>query len=254
MTPVDQLVDLFVQAQRPVVFTGAGVSTESGIPDFRSPGGIWDRYAPIDYREFLADPAMRRETWRRGRHTYSVVAAAEPNAAHRAIAELERLGKLDCLITQNIDGLHQRAGSSPQRVIELHGNAHGVRCLGCDARYERAEVQRRVDAGDEEPDCPACGGILKPTTISFGEALPIEAIVRAQRAAERCDLFLVVGSSLVVYPAAGLPETALRHGATLAIDNATATHLDAAARVVLREPAGVVMAELLEHLRPRLAQ
>ena len=253
MSDIDHLVDLFAHADRPVIFTGAGVSTESGIPDFRSPGGIWDRYAPIYYQDFMADPEMRRETWRRGLHTYPVVAAAEPNAAHLGIAELERMGKLSCLITQNIDGLHTRAGTSLQRLVELHGNAHGVRCLTCAELYDRNAVHARIEAGDEEPTCLGCGGILKPTTVSFGESLPVEAIDRAQRASRECDLFVVVGSSLVVYPAAGFPETALRRGADLAIVNATETHLDPYAAVVLRDKAGVVFAELLNRLRPRLA-
>jgi NAD-dependent deacetylase len=253
MSPLEQLVDLFVLAKRPVVFTGAGVSTESGIPDFRSPGGVWDRYAPIDYRDFLTDPEARRETWRRGLQTYPVLAAAEPNPAHLAIAELERLNRLDCLITQNIDGLHARAGSSPERIVELHGNAHAVRCLTCDARFDRLGIQRRVESGEDEPACTACGGILKPATISFGEAMPVDEVRRAERAAQRCDLFVVVGSSLVVYPAAGLPELAQRAGAPLAIVNASETHLDPYARVVLREQAGEVFAELVARLRPRLA-
>jgi NAD-dependent deacetylase len=252
MADVTGLVNLFLEATRPVVFTGAGVSTESGIPDFRSPGGVWDRYAPIDYRDFVRDPEARRETWRRGLQTYPVLAAARPNPAHRAIAELERLGKLELLITQNIDGLHTRAGTSAERLVELHGNAHGVRCLDCDAHYERDDVHLRVLAGEAEPGCPACGGWLKPTTVSFGEAMPAEAVQRAERATRRCDLFLVVGSSLVVYPAAALPELALQLGAPLAIVNASPTHLDDGATFRSDQPAGQVLAELLEKLRPRL--
>jgi NAD-dependent deacetylase len=253
VSAIDQLVDLFARAERPVIFTGAGVSTESGIPDFRSPGGVWDRYAPIEYGDFLADPEMRRETWRRGLHTYPVLAAARPNPAHLAMAELEWLGKLHCLITQNIDGLHRRAGSSPDVIVELHGNAHRVKCLSCDARYEREAVHQRVEAGEQEPPCTACGGTLKPGTISFGEGLPAWEIRRADLASRACDLFVVVGSSLVVYPAAGFPEVALRGGADLVIVNATETHLDPHARLVLREKAGLVFAELMEKLRPRLA-
>jgi NAD-dependent deacetylase len=252
MADVTGLVDLFLAASRPVVFTGAGVSTESGIPDFRSPGGVWDRYKPIDFREFVRDPEARRETWRRGLQTYPVLAGAQPNAAHRAIAKLERLDKLALLITQNIDGLHTRAGSSSERLVELHGNAHGVRCLDCAADYGREEVHQRVLAGEAEPPCPACGGWLKPTTISFGEAMPVEALQRAERATRECDLFLVVGSSLVVYPAAALPELALRRGAPLAIVNASPTHLDQAAAFRSDQPAGQVMAELVEQLQPRL--
>ena len=252
MPDLMRFVDLFLAASRPVVFTGAGVSTESGIPDFRSPGGVWDRYKPIDFREFVRDPEARRETWRRGLQTYPVLANAQPNAAHQAIAELERLDKLALLITQNIDGLHTRAGSSSERLVELHGNAHGVRCLDCEADYGRAEVHQRVLAGEAEPPCPACGGWLKPATVSFGEALPVEALRRAERATRDCDLFLVVGSSLVVYPAASLPELALQRGAPLAIVNASPTHLDRAAAFRSDQPAGQVLARLVEQLRPRL--
>ena len=248
MTGLARFVELLVRAERIVAFTGAGVSTESGIPDFRSPGGVWDRYRPIDYREFVRDPEARRETWRRGLQTYPVLAAAAPNPAHQALAELERRGKLLALVTQNIDGLHQRAGSSPERVIELHGNAHTVRCLQCEQRYPRLEVNARVEAGDEHPDCLECGGWLKPATVSFGESMPVEAMARAEQAALACDLFLVVGSSLVVYPAAAIPELAVQRSVPLAIVNATETHLDVHAAVVLREKAGQVLREALERL------
>jgi NAD-dependent deacetylase len=252
VNPIEKLAELFEAASRPVAFTGAGVSTESGIPDFRSPGGVWDRFSPIAYQDFLSNREARRETWLRGLHTYPVVAAAQPNSAHLAIAELERLGKLSCLITQNVDGLHQRAGSSSDLVLELHGNAHSVRCLDCRASYERAAIHRRVEQGETEPACAACGGQLKPATISFGEPLPLQAIVRAERAARDCDLFLVVGSSLVVYPAAGFPEMALQGGAPLAIINTTETHLDSYATVLLRSKAGEALSGLLDRLKQRL--
>ncbi len=180
---VARLARQIAESSRIVAFTGAGISTESGIPDFRSPGGVWDRFAPINFQDFLADSEARRETWRRGMHTYPVVAAAEPNAAHLALVELERDGKLSAVITQNIDGLHQRAGHVPERVIELHGNAHGVRCLGCGAWSSRVAVHGRVLEGDEEPACRACGGLLKPTSVSFGEPMPWDEVRRAERAA-----------------------------------------------------------------------
>jgi NAD-dependent deacetylase len=248
MAGLARFVELLDRAERIVAFTGAGGSAESGIPDFRSPGGVWDRYRPIDYREFVRDPEARRETWRRGLQTYPVLAAAEPNPAHLALAELERRGKLLALVTQNIDGLHQRAGSSPERVIELHGNSHTVRCLQCEQRYTRLEVHARVEAGDEHPDCLECGGWLKPATVSFGEAMPADAMARAERAALACDLFLVVGSSLVVYPAAAIPELAVQRSVPLVIVNATETQLDVHAAVVLREKAGLVLREALERL------
>ena len=244
--PSRELARILVSSRRIVAFTGAGISTESGIPDFRSPGGIWDRYAPIDFKDFLGDPEARRETWRRALHTYPVVLAAEPNPAHYALLDLERRGKLSAVITQNIDGLHQKAGHAADRVIELHGNAHGVRCLSCNERYGREDVHRRVVRGEEEPDCGKCGGILKPTSVSFGEPMPAEEMRRAQTVASQCDLFLVVGSSLVVYPAANIPRYALQVGASLAIVNATSTPLDDLASVVLRGRAGELLPPLLD--------
>src|SRR5581483_3707141 len=206
---LERLAALLAGARRIVAFTGAVISTESGIPDFRSPGGVWDRNAPIEFRDFLTSAEARRETWRRGLETYPVVAAAEPNAAHRALVELERRGQLTAVVTQNIDGLHVRAGHDPARVIELHGNAHGVACLSCEGWHPRPEIHARVLAGEAEPACPRCDGILKPTTISFGQPMPRESLRRAEAAVRSCDLVLVVGSSLVVNPAAGIPRLGL---------------------------------------------
>jgi len=242
-TGVRQLAELIAASEQIVAFTGAGVSTESGIPDFRSPGGVWDRYGPINFQDFLRDPESRRETWRRGLHTYPVVAAARPNPAHAALVELERLGKLRAVVTQNIDGLHQAAGHDPERVVELHGNAHGVRCLECSANFSRADVQRRVLEGEDEPACSACRGVLKPTSVSFGEPMPLEAVRRAEREARASDLCLVVGSSLVVFPAAYIPRYAIEAGAELAIVNATETPLDDVAAVVVRGRAGELLPE-----------
>jgi NAD-dependent deacetylase len=236
-----RLATLVARSERIVAFTGAGISTESGIPDFRSPGGVWARNAPIQYQEFLASAEARRETWRRGLETYPVVAAASPNPAHLALAELERRGQLLAVVTQNIDGLHQAAGHDPARVLELHGNAHGVRCLSCDDFAYRATVQARVVAGEAEPPCRSCGGILKPTTISFGEPMPRRAMSRAEAAIRECDMVLVVGSTLIVYPAAGLPKAAALAGKPLAIVNLTPTPLDDLAAVVLRGKAGEVL-------------
>ena len=238
---IASLASLIAGSERIVAFTGAGMSTESGIPDFRSPGGIWDRYAPIQYADFLGSAESRKETWRRGLQTYPVVAAAEPNGAHLALVELERQGKLLGVVTQNIDGLHLRAGHEHDRVIELHGNAHGVRCLGCDMEATRDLVHARVIAGEEEPPCVDCGGILKPTTVSFGEPMPRRPMVRAELLMRQCDLVLVIGSTLVVYPAAGLPEVAVRSGARLAILNMTPTPLDDLAAVVVRGKAGEIL-------------
>ena len=224
-----------------VVFTGAGVSTESGIPDFRSPGGIWSRYAPIQYHEYLHDPDKRRAAWQRGLEAYADMAHARPNAAHLAIAQWWRDGLLTGVVTQNIDGLHQAAGVPDEAVIELHGNAHWVGCLTCQARFDRASVQARVEAGEADPTCPDCGGLLKTTTVSFGQPMPEPAMRAATVLHASARLCLVVGSSLVVYPAASLPEVTLDASGRLAIVNQTETHLDELATLVARERAGVLL-------------
>jgi NAD-dependent deacetylase len=240
-TDVTRLGSLLAGARRIVAFTGAGISTESGIPDFRSPGGVWDRNQPIEFRDFMQSAEARRETWRRGLETYPVVAAAEPNAAHRALVELEQRGVLMAVITQNIDGLHLEAGHEHDRVIELHGNAHGVQCLRCDGWYPRSEIHDRVLAGDLEPACSSCDGILKPTTVSFGQPMPREPLRRAETEVRQCDLVLVVGSSLVVYPAAGIPRLGLMAGAKIVIVNSTPTPLDDQATLVVRGRAGELL-------------
>ncbi|MDQ6670184.1 MAG: Sir2 family NAD-dependent protein deacetylase [Chloroflexota bacterium] len=244
--PARRLADLLLEAGEAgtVVFTGAGVSTESGIPDFRSPGGLWTRYAPVDYRDYLRDPEMRRESWRRGMHTYPPIADAQPNAAHLAIAEWWRARLVSGVVTQNIDGLHQKAGLPQEAVVELHGNAHRVGCLSCGITFERPVIHARVLAGDADPNCPDCGGILKTTTVSFGQGLSVNAVAEARRLHASARLCLVTGSSLVVTPAAALPEVTLRAGGRLAILNLTPTHLDDLAVLVAREPAAVVLAEV----------
>jgi len=240
-----RLADLLAAAglSGTVVFTGAGVSTESGIPDFRSPGGIWSRYAPINYSDYLLDPEMRRESWQRGLHTYPPLAEALPNPAHVAIYDWWRTGLVSGVVTQNIDGLHQKSGLPESAVVELHGNAHWVACLECRVRYGRDAVHSRVRAGDADPVCLSCGGMLKSTTISFGQPLPEAAISLAQELHAAARLCLVVGSSLVVYPAASLPEMTLDAGGQLAIVNYTPTHLDHFATLVSRSAAGALLSE-----------
>ncbi len=243
---IERAAELVRRSSRIVVFTGAGISTESGIPDFRSPGGIWDRYKPVEFDDFVASAEARKRYWIRSRETYPVLASAEPNPAHLAIAQLEKMGKLDCVITQNVDGLHQKAGNSEDRVIELHGNTHWVVCLSCDHRSPRADWQPILEAGETEPRCPDCGGILKVLTVSFGQPMPAAETMEAERRSRRCDLFIVVGSSLVVYPAAQMPVYAVRSGASLIVVNATPTSMDGHAEVVLRERAGVVLPAIVE--------
>lgn len=250
---IDALAELIAASKRVVAFTGAGISTESGIPDFRGPGGTWTRYQPITIQEFLASDVARKEYWRRQRESYPVMAGAQPNLAHLALAELERLGKLDCVITQNVDGLHQKAGVHPERVIELHGTSVWVSCLSCGQRLPRADAQARLEAGEETPVCQSCGGWLKPATISFGQAMPEWEMAEAERRARQSDLFLVIGSTLIVYPAAFLPAIALESGARMAIVNLSETPYDSQADLLIREKAGVVMAEALERLRGKTA-
>ena len=249
-----RIAAMIVKANRVVVFTGAGVSTESGIPDFRSPGGIWTKMDPEDFTidRFLASPEARNKQWRFFTNG-NLFKDARPNAAHEAIAELERLGRLDCVITQNIDNLHQKAGNDPARVFELHGNMRWIRCLGCGRRYPLEEILRWNEGLPDAPVCGHCSGILKPDVIFFGEALPENSLQEATRHANHCDLLLVVGSSLVVYPAAYMPFYAKQAGAGLAIVNLSPTSADSIADVIVRAPAGEVMGRIVAEVRRRLA-
>ncbi|MCZ6729540.1 MAG: Sir2 family NAD-dependent protein deacetylase [SAR324 cluster bacterium] len=240
---VDKLASLIQQSQRIVVFSGAGISTESGIPDFRGPGGVWEKYDPNEFHidRFLASEESRRRYWQRTTEFYAEIAIAQPNAAHRAVVDLEELGKLSAVITQNVDGLHQIAGTSPERVIELHGTSRFVACMSCGDRHPRESFQERVSAEGDAPDCEQCGGLMKPATVSFGQQLPQQVLERASQETVACDLFLVVGSSLVVYPAAGFPLMAVQKGTPLAIINHQETPHDQYAAVVVQESAGEVL-------------
>jgi NAD-dependent deacetylase len=243
---IERAAELVRRSSRIVVFTGAGVSTESGIPDFRSPGGIWDRYQPVEFADFLNSRDARERYWIRSRETYPVLAAAQPNQAHLAIARLEEMGKLDCVITQNVDGLHQKAGNSPKKVLEIHGNTHWVVCLNCSHRSPRSQWQPLLEQGVIVPECPDCGGILKVLTVSFGQPMPEWETQEAERRSRRCDLFVAVGSSLVVYPAAQMPVYAVQAGAHLVVVNFTPTHVDGHADVVIREKAGPTLSAIVE--------
>jgi NAD-dependent deacetylase len=235
----DQLRDLIAAAGRVVFFTGAGISTESGIPDFRSPGtGLWTKMQPIPFQDFVASDAIRRESWRRRFDGERVLERAAPNTGHHAIARLVELGKVTAVITQNVDNLHQDAGVPASRVIELHGNAHHATCLACGLRYELAALEQQFRTGGRVEPCRACGGIIKTATISFGQAMPEREMARAEEAIAACDLCIVAGSSLQVYPAAGFPEYAKRRGAGLAIVNREATPLDPIADLVVRAELG----------------
>lgn len=248
-TLIEKGAEIVASAKQVVVFTGAGVSTESGIPDFRSPGGIWSKYQPIMFQDFMASEEMRRESWRRGKETYHLFADVEPNAAHRAIVELELMGKLDSLITQNIDNLHQKAGTSPDLVIELHGTAMYVLCMECGKRWPRGEIQEWLEQGVEIPKCDECGGIMKSATISFGQPMPEAETMEAQRRAQQSEVFIVVGSSLVVFPAAQMPMIAKQNGAKLIIVNLGETAYDEYADVRIAGKAGEVMERLVERVK-----
>lgn len=225
---------------RIVALTGAGISTDSGIPDYRGPQGVWTkdpdaaRYVTLD--AYMGDPELRVESWRRRRDHPAWDAV--PNAAHEALAVLEGRGDLQAIVTQNIDGLHQKAGNSPGRVIEIHGSLYGVQCMGCDARTTMREALDRVAAGEPDPACLECGGILKSATISFGQNLEEPVLEAAVAAAVAADLLIAIGTSLTVHPAAGLVDLALRHGARVVICNAEPTPYDAVAHALVREPIG----------------
>jgi len=250
MEEIERLAGLILDSERTVVFTGAGVSTESGIPDFRSPGGIWSRYDPEEFtiQKFLSSPDARRAFWQVAAEG-GLLAEAEPNPAHYAIADLYQLGKLDCVITQNVDNLHQKAGVPEDRVLELHGNMRRVVCMGCGSRFPILDMVQKVKEGVESPDCPGCHGILKPDAVLFGEALPLVTLREATRRARNCDLCLVIGSTLVVYPAAYVPAYAREAGAKLAIVNLTPTPLDDDATVCIQGKAGEIMSRVMERVR-----
>ena len=251
---IGRVAEMIAEAKHIVVFTGAGVSTESGIPDFRSPGGLWTKFDPEDFTidKFLSNPETRHKQWR-FLLSGDLLKDASPNAAHEAIAELEALGRLDCVITQNIDYLHQKAGNDPGRVYELHGNMKWIRCLDCGNRSPLEEILKESGASEEMPVCGRCGGILKPDVIFFGEALPEEALREATWHANHCDLLIVIGSSLVVYPAAYMPLYAKQSGAKLVIVNLTPTPSDRIADVVIRASAGEVMGRIITEVKQRLS-
>jgi NAD-dependent deacetylase len=230
-------------ARRLVFFTGAGISTESGIPDFRSPGGIWSRMAPIPFQDFLGSEEMRREAWRRKMATDVPMRAAAPNRGHRAVAELVSRGLCACVITQNIDGLHQTSGVPQEKLVELHGNATYAVCLSCGMRHELAAIFAAFERDETLPLCASCGGIVKTATISFGQSMPVHAMASAGRESLACDLFVVLGSSLVVYPAAEFPRVAKRNGAKLIIINREPTDQDELADLVIHGDIGPLLGE-----------
>jgi NAD-dependent deacetylase len=247
-TAVAELRALVQAATVVLPFTGAGISTECGIPDFRSPGGVWTRNRPIPFDEFLASRATRAEAWRRRFAMEQEFAGAKPGRGHLALASLYRAGKVPAVVTQNIDNLHQTSGISAEDVVELHGNTTYAVCLSCGKRYELPWVKQQFAAtGGEAPDCTACGGAIKSATVSFGQAMPEAAMRRAEELTLACDLFLAVGSSLVVWPAAGFPLRAKRNSARLVIINREATEFDDIADLVIHDDIGTTLAPFILH-------
>ena len=254
MDAIDGLAAVLAGAKRVVVFTGAGFSTESGVPDFRSPGGVWDIFDPdrLNLPNFLRDEDVRREYWRMHRMMWETIRGAKPNPGHDAVAELYKMGNLDSVVTQNTDGLHQAAGVPAERVFELHGTMQWVDCLGCGKRYPRAAVHDMMLAGAEVPRCEACGGLLKPATVAFGQSLPERELEEAAARSGACDVFLAGGSSLLVWPAAQMPLLAKRNGATLVILNLTETPHDRYADIIIREKTGATLSRVMARVRELL--
>jgi NAD-dependent deacetylase len=244
--PIAKIARLISESSRAIAFTGAGISTESGIADFRSPGGVWSKYQPVYFQDFLQDEDARRRYWKMKQEGYRELKMARPNEGHRALARLEAEGKLLAVITQNIDGLHQDAGS--RRVLELHGTSRHCICLKCNARFDPDEIQASLEAGVEVPLCKHCGGLLKSATISFGQSLPADILTEAFDLSLSADLVLALGSSLVVEPAASIPLQAKNNGARLVIINHTETPLDRLADVVVNQSISATLSQVLKHM------
>jgi NAD-dependent deacetylase len=248
---IETLADMFSQAMKAVVFTGAGVSTESGIQDFRSPGGLWEQWNPdeLTFDKFMSSRASREHYWGFSRAIWPTMAFAKPNPGHYALAELYKMGKLEAVITQNVDGLHQAAGMPDDKVLELHGTLKYVSCMTCGKRWPREEIEARMDrTGEKAPECE-CGGYLKQSTISFGQSLPQDALEEAEEKSASCDLFVACGSSLVVYPAAQMPIIAKQNGAKLVIINLTNTPHDPYADLIINDKTGDTLAKVVERIK-----
>jgi len=256
MEPIDAVADMILQANRVVVFTGAGFSTESGIPDFRSPGGVWDKFDPseLNYQNFLSSEEIREKYWRMHRMMWETIRDARPNIGHNAVTDLYHTGKLDCVVTQNTDGLHQKAGIPEEMVIELHGTMQWVDCLDCQKRYPRAQVHDKMLAGENVPRCDSCNGILKPAAIAFGQMMPQQETREAEKRSAECDLFLAAGSSLVVYPAAQMPVLAKTSGARLVIFNLMPTPHDHHADIVINEKTGEILSQIMVRVKAKMKE
>ena len=243
---IEKIAQFLRESDRAIAFTGAGISTESGIADFRSPGGIWSRYKPVLFQDFLSSEEARRQYWRMKKDGYHEMKTAKPNTGHRALARLEAEGNIIALITQNIDGLHQDAGS--RRVLELHGTNRYCLCLQCQARYDSDEIQRCLESGVEIPLCDHCGGLIKSATISFGQSLPADVLAEAFDLSMSTDFVIALGSSLVVEPAASIPLQAKNNGARLVIVNHSETPLDGLADVVVHQSIGQTLSQVVKQM------
>ena len=244
---ITQITRKIKEGGKNVVFTGAGISTESGIPDYRSQGGIWDKFRPVYFDEFMSSKESRVEYWRRWGELYQGIVRAKPNAAHMSLAKLDKMGLLQAVVTQNIDGLHQDSGLGDEKIVELHGNTCRIRCMSCQKVSPIDEVQQRLTTGDPAPECE-CGGFLKPDTISFGQAMPAAEVEKSVTLSRECDFFLIVGSTLLVQPAAQMPVYAKNNGAFLAIINLSETPCDDICDVLIREKAGDVLQQIINEV------
>ena len=254
MEQIDAVVEVMVQSKKIVVFTGAGFSTESSVPDFRGPQGVWEKFDPneLNLQNFLRSEEIREKYWQVHKLFWETVREAEPNSGHYAVTELHNMGKLDCVITQNTDGLHQKSGTPDEKVLELHGTMHWVDCLDCGKRYPREQVHEKMLAGELAPRCNECTGILKPATVAYGQAMPQRETHESEERSASCDLFLAAGSSLVVYPAAQMPVIAKRSGAKLIIFNLTPTPHDHHADIVVNEKTGETLSRIVTRVKEEL--
>src|SRR4030042_84269 len=254
MDYIEAVADMIVESKRVVVFTGAGFSTESDIPDFRGPQGIWSKFDPdeLNLPNFLRSEEIREKYWQGHRMFWEAVKDARPNSGHYAVTELHKIGKLDCVITQNTDGLHQKSGTPDDKMLELHGTMHWVDCLECGKRYPRDYAHEKMLAGEKVPRCGSCKGILKPATVAYGQSMPERETREASERAAACDLFLTAGSSLVFYPAAQMPLLAKRGGARLVILNLTETPHDNHADIVIKEKTGETLSKIVPRAKEKI--
>ncbi len=244
---IEKIARKIAEGGKNIIFTGAGISTESGIPDYRSQGWIWDKYKPVYFNEFMSSKESRIEYWRRWQELYPDLIQAKPNSAHMALFKMAELGLIESVITQNIDGLHQVSGLPDEMIIELHGNTRRIRCMSCSNISKIEDIKKRLEGGDPAPECE-CGGFLKPDTISFGQAMPVKEVEKATRLSQNCDFMMVIGSTLLVQPAAHMPLYAKNSGAFLAIVNLSKTPCDEVCDALIHKKAGKALSEVVDEI------